>query len=251
MTDFNQLPWITKPQAPEQAVEVIEWNGGRLELPRLGYLAVDELQAIRAVDPTNALYRLVTAASVRLSQAAEGCSPRWCFGLLTKLHAQDLGAQGRPSTPEEEEVQIQHAAIIAPFLEEARALANRVAIRAVTVILQRVQPDWSDERTMKLPPEFFGLLHAFEQQEEAAGTPAADPAEQMRLLEDALGKLGEAMTSAATDPTGQQPSGTAAASGPAPPSSAVSGSAASRVSTSSRRSRKAIASSASGFTGKS
>lgn len=251
MTDFNQLPWTTKPDVPEQAVEVIEWNGGTLELPRLGYLTVDELQGIRAVDPTNALYRLITSASVRLSQAADSRSPRWCFGLLTKLHAQDLGAQGSPSTPEEEEVQIGHAAIIAPCLEEARALANRVAIRAVTVILQRVKPDWTDERTMTLPPELFGLLHAFEQQEERGKAAAADPEAEMQLLEDALGKLGEAMASIATDPTGLQPSGTAAASGPAPPSSAANGSAASRAGTSSRRSRKAIASSASGFTGKS
>lgn len=248
---LQQLPWQTPPQAPEQAVEAIEWNGGTMEIPRLGFLTVDELQGIRVVDPTNALYRLVTAASVALSQAAEGRSPRWCYGLLTRLHALDLGAKGTPASEDEQEVEIAHAAIIAPFLEQARALSNRVAIRSVTVILQRVRPDWSDEQTTKLPPGLFNLLHAFEQEEEAAGTPAADPAEQMRLLEEALGKLSEAMASTATDPTGDEPSGNAAASGPAPPSSAASGSVRSLAATSSRRSRKAKQPSADGCTGKS
>ncbi|MBU6251218.1 MAG: hypothetical protein KGO47_08645 [Cyanobacteria bacterium REEB417] len=221
---------------------MIEWNGGRLELPRLGYLTVDEMQSIRAIDPQNALYRLITAKAVELSQAAPDFSPHQCYGFLVKLHAQDLGARGRRSSPEEEALQVEHAAIIGPFLEEARAIANRVTIRAVTVILNRIRPGWTDEQTCRLPGPLLSLLHAFEQEEERAGVGQADdPQAEMRALEEALGKLQEVIDSTATDPTGDGPSGSAADSGPEPLSSAASASESSPVATSSRRSRKGIA----------
>lgn len=244
---FDLLPWETTPQAP-QAVETIEWNGGKLSLPRLGYLTVDELQGIRAIDPSNALYRLTADTSVALSRAAEDQSPRQCFALLTALHGRDLGA-AVALTPDQKAIEMAHAAIIAPFLEQAKTITNRVVVRSVTMILQRVRPDWTDDQTRRLPAPLLSLLHAFEQEEER-GSGQGDPAAEMRALEEALGKL-QHVASTATDPTGSEPSGTAAASGPVRRSSAASGSARSPAGTSSRRSKKAIAPSANGFTAKS
>lgn len=248
---FDLLPWETAPQAPEQATATIEWQGGRLTLPRLGYLTVDELNAIRAIDPQNALYRLITAAAVQLSQAAPDHSPHWCYGLLVKLHAQDLGARGGQISTEEETLQVLHSGIIGPFLEQARAIANRVTIRSVTAILTRISPAWTDEQTRRLPGPLLGLLHAFEQEEERAGAGQAHDTEaEMRALEDALGKLQQAMTLPAIDSTGPGPSGNAAGSGPEPPSSAASASGSSPVPTSSRRSRRATAPNGSASTAK-
>jgi hypothetical protein len=250
---FDLLPWETPPEAPEHATETIAWKGGALVLPRLGYLTVDELQGIRAIDPQNALYRLITAAAVELHQAvqSEEFTAHRCYGLLTRLLAQEQGASvGRPS-PEEEAVQVLHAGIIGPFLEQARAITNRVVIRSVTVILNRIKPAWTDEQTLRLPAPLLSTLYAFEQEEELAGAgQQQDPAAQMRALEEALGKLQEASNSTATDPTGPAPIGTAAGSGLEPPSSPASGSGSSPAATSSRRSRKGTAPNGIASTGK-
>ena len=249
---FDLLPWETAPQAPEQATATIEWNGGELVLPRLGYLTVDELNSIREIDPQNALYRLITAAAVALSQAATDRSAHWCYGLLTRLLAQDMGANAGRMSPEEESLQVLHAEIIGPFLEQARTIRNRVTIRAVTVILQRIKPAWSDEQTRRLPGPLLELLHAFEQEEERAGAGLKpDPATEMRALEEALGKLQEVSDSIAIGPTGPAPTGNAEGSGPAPPSSAASASASSPVAMSSRRYRRVTQPSERGFTGRS
>jgi hypothetical protein len=252
---FDQLPWQTLPEAPEHTTETIAWNGGELVLPRLGYLTVTELQGIRAIDPQNALYRLITAAAVELHQAGmpgDEFTAHRCYGLLTRLLAQEQGASIGRLSPEEQAVQVLHAGIIGPFLEEARAITNRVVIRSVTVILNRIKPAWTDEQTIRLPAPLLSTIYAFEQDEELAGAgQQQDPAAQMRALEEALGKLQEASNSTATDPTGPAPIGTAAGSGPEPPSSPASGSGGSLAPTSSRRFRRGTAPNGNGSTGKS
>jgi hypothetical protein len=250
---FDLLPWETPPEAPEHTTETIAWNGGELVLPRLGYLTVTELQGIRAIDPQNALYRLITAAAVELCQAvqSEEFTAHRCYGLLTRLLAQEQGASIGRLSPEEQAVQVLHARIIGPFLEQARAITNRVVIRSVSVILNRIKPAWTDEQTLRLPAPLLSTLYAFEQDEELAGAgPQQDPAAQMRALEEALGKLQEVSDSTATDPTGPAPSGIAAGSGPEPQSSPVSASGSSPAATSSRRSRKGTAPNGTASTGK-
>lgn len=250
---FDLLPWETLPEAPEHTTETIAWNGGELVLPRLGYLTVDELQGIRAIDPQNALYRLITAAAVELHQAVQSdeFTAHRCYGLLTRLLAQEQGANIGRMSPEEETVQVLHAGIIGPFLEQARAITNRVVIRSVTVILNRIRPAWTDEQTRKLPGPLLTLLHAFQQEEERTGAgQQQDPAAAMRELEEALGKLQEVADLTATDPTGPAPTGTAAGSGPEPPSSAASASGSSPAPTSSRRSKKGTAPKGIASTGK-
>ncbi len=144
-----------------------------------------------------------------------------------------------------------HAEISGPFLEEARAITNRVTIRAVTVILQRIKPAWTDEQTRKLPGPLLGILHAFEQEEERAGAGLQqDPAAEMRALEEALGKLQEVSSSIATDPTGPEPSGIAADSGPEPLSSAASASGSSPPAMSSKPYRRVTQPNERGFTRK-
>ena len=251
---FDLLPWETPPEAPEHATETIAWNGGELVLPRLGYLTVDELQGIRAIDPQNALYRLITAAAVELCQAvqSEEFTAHRCYGLLTRLLAQEQGASIGRLSPEEQAVQVLHARIIGPFLEEARAITNRVVIRSVSVILNRIKPAWTDEQTIRLPAPLLSTLYAFEQEEElAGGGQQQDPAALMRALEEALGKLQEVSNSTATDPTGPEPIGGAAGSGLEPLNSPASGSGSSLAPTSSRRYRQGTRQKGIASTGKS
>jgi len=266
---FDLLPWETLPEAPEQATETIAWNGGELVLPRLGYLTVDEMQGIGEVDPQNALYRLITATAVEVAQAIQADAERVaectgaqalvleftahrCYGLLSRLLAQEQGAKIGRMSPEEQAVQVLYAGIIGPFLEQARAITNRVVIRSVTVILNRVRPAWTDEQTRRLPGPLLALLRDFEQEEECAGAgQQQDPAAQIRALEEELGKLQAGGDSIATDPTGPEPIGGAAGSGLEPLSSPASASGSSLALMSSRRSKRVTRPKGIGSTGKS
>lgn len=247
---FDLLPWQTQPEREGLEPARIEWQGGILEIPRLGYLEVDELAQVRAVDPQNALYRLTSAEAVKLHRAVPDRNPRQCFALLTALQGRELGAAVALSE-EDEAIQVEQAAIIGAYLEAAKAVSARVTTRCVTVIAQRVRRDWNDERSGRLPPELFNAIHEVWVSEEAASRGPEDPRAELQALEEALGKLQAVATPTATDPTGAAPSGTAAASGPAPPSSAASGSAGSPAGTSSRPSRRGTGRSARGSTARS
>jgi len=249
-TALDLLPWQERPQLPEQQVHVIEWNGGRLELPRFGYLIVDELDQIQAVDPKNALYRLTADTAVKLGRAA-GVESRQAFSLLTMLHARDLGAKNIRFSEKEDQVCIVHSEMIGAYLEQALTLVNRVIIRSCTVILQRIKPGWTDEATRKLPQPLISAVYAFEQEEERTQQGQQDPEAAMRELEEALGKLDAVSRSIATAPTGDSSTGIAPGSGPDDLSSAAPVSGGSLAPTSSRRSRKALKPKGSGFTTKS
>lgn len=249
-TALDLLPWQERPQLPEQRVHVIEWNGGRLELPRLGYLIVDELDQIQAIDPKNALYRLTAETSVKLSRASGSIEHRQAFTLLTMLHARDLGARVELSK-EEDNLRIEHSEIIGPYLEQALTMVNRVIIRSCTVMLQRIRPGWVDEQTRKLPQPLISAIYAFEQEEERAQQGQQDPEASMRELDDALGKLAEANRSIATAPIGDSSTGIAQDSGQDDLNSVEPTSDASPAPTSSRRSERVMRPKGSGFTTKS
>lgn len=237
-TALDQLPWQERPQLPEQQVHVIEWKGGRLELPRFGYLIVDELDQIQAVDPKNALYRLTADTAVKLGRAA-GIESLEAFSLLTKLHARDLGAKNVKLLDKEDQACVEHSEIIGAYLEQALTLVNRVIIRSCTVILQRIKPGWTDEATRKLPRPLFSAIYAFEQEEEGGQQEQQDPEAAMRELEEALGKLNAVSRSAATAPTGATSTGNAPGSGQGALNSAAPPSGVSPAVTSSRRSKRA------------
>ena len=209
---LDLIPWQQKPQLPEQKTCVIEWNGGTFEIPRLGYLMVNELDQIQAIDPKNALYRLTAETSVEISRATN-LEHRQAFALLTKLHARQVGARVELSTTEDD-ICIEHSKIIGSYLEQALTMTNRVVIRSCTVVLQRIKPEWTDENTQRLPQELISNIYAFQQEEERAQQEQPDPEAAMRDLEEGLGKLAEVSRSNVIDPTGDSFTGTAHGSGP-------------------------------------
>jgi hypothetical protein len=249
-TALDLIPWQQQPQLPEQRVHVIEWKGGKLEIPRFGYLVIDELDQIQAVDPKNALYQLTAETSVKLSRASGNLEPRKAFSLLTMLHARDLGARIALSE-EEDSYHIEHSGIIGAYLEEALTMANRVIIRSCTVILQRIKSGWIDEMTRQLPQPLISAIYAFEQEEEGAQQVQSDPDAAMRELEKSLGKLAEVSRSIVTVPTGDTSTGNAPGSGQGALSLAAPTSGDSPATTSSRRSKRVTKPKGSGFTAKS
>ena len=236
VTTLDQIPWQTRPQALQDQIHVVEWQGGRLELPRFGFLIADELDQIQTVDPRNALYRLTAEASVDLSRVTS-LEPRNAFAFLTRLHAKDLGAKVDLSQ-EEEDLCIAHSQVIGAYREKAQTLVNCVIIRSCTVILQRIKPGWTDDQTRRLPQPLIALIYEFEQQEEKGGQQEHDPEAAMRALEEDLGKLGEVSRLTATGPIGDTSTGSADDSGLEIKNLAGSALDASRAPTSSRRSAK-------------
>jgi hypothetical protein len=237
---FDQLPWQTKPHALENSYAEIQWKGGVLKLPRLGYMTVSELAEIAKVDPKNAAYRLTLQYSNTLAKATER-SPRDCWALLAQVVGQELGHPAQ-FNEQDETLMIVHQELIAKYLEEFKTVNTRVMIRSVNIILQRIAPSWTEEKTSQLPGPLLDQIYAFQQEEErgldAPADPEADAQQKMRELEEELGKLREVSQLSAIDPTGEAPTGNANGSGPAPPSSPESASGSSQAATSSKRSKR-------------
>jgi len=249
---LDLIPWETQPELPEEQEAVIGFRGGTLRLPRLGFMTGNEMECIRRPDPQNAmLLAATTSAAARVRAEAESggaaLSPRAAYGLLLKLQAGEFGLAGR-LTEIEQDLQVRHAALVSGYLQEVRVIANRVVIASVTAILRRIRPGWTDEQTMRLPGDLISALHAFQQEEEQAGSPPVDQATLLAQLDDALGKLNEAIPSPQTDPAGPPSSGNADASIPALPSSPASGSGTSPAASSSKQSPRGSRQSASGST---
>lgn len=236
-SSLDLIPWEQQPEALEQTSFTVEWNGGKFLIPRLGYLTVDELDHLGTADPKNALNRLLYETSIELSKAIDDKEdpPTWtayrCFQLLMNLHFIHYGGMP-PLTPEEKTIEILYQHIILPFIEKSVACQNRVVIRSVSIMLQRIKPGWTDEETRKLPSDLRSSIHAHFVDEQNAGKPQLDPAEQIKQIEDLLGKpIGE-NPSTVTDPTGANSIGTANDSGQAAPNSTEKTLAPSQVTTS-------------------
>jgi hypothetical protein len=223
-SSLDLIPWEQKPETPEETVFNVEWNGGLFTIPRYGYLEVNELNSVRQVDPSNALYRLTSKTAVSLHKALQDranadeayshtvLKQTACFALLSSLLARHMGAMASLSEIEQL-IHIDYSHLISPFLEDAKNLSERVPIRSATVILQRIRPGWTDVETQKLPPPLFNQIYKLYQDEESEGRGPEDPDEELRELEESLGKLRQEVTLIATGQTGAAPSGNVAGSG--------------------------------------
>jgi hypothetical protein len=254
-TALDLIPWQQEPQLPEQRVHVIEWCGGKFEIPKLGYLTADEHHQIGQIDPGNLQYQAAINSSGELYRAIgdeENWPPRRCYALLTLAYLIDRGQGEKVKLNEEDlDVTIKHKPIIDKFLSAALSVDTRVRVRQCTVIMNRLRPGWSDGQSNALPHPLQEYIIAFEQQEERDGMGAVDVEEQTKRLEADLGKLGELSQSIVHGPTGLSSTGIAPASGPDELNSAAQPSDASPAHTSFRRPRRATRLKGSGFTTKS
>jgi hypothetical protein len=244
---FDQLPWETPPQAIKDAHAEIKWKEGVLRIPRFGYLTVDEMTDIAKVDPSNSPYLVTMTKSNELAVASE-LSPRYCYSILTRHYVKNLGARA-DFTDEEDDISIKHSLIIRSYLDQMNTRQNLINIRAATIMVQRVAPHWQEEKTRKLPKELIALLCEVYQEEERGMDKPTTPEEDMKLLDEQLGKLRQVGLIAA-DQTGSGATGSVSGSGQEPPSSAANASDASQVPTSSKRSKRVTKPSGSGFTTK-
>lgn len=245
---FDQLPWETKPQTLKNDFKIIEWNGGTLKIPRYGYLDVDEMTELAKVDSKSAIYSLTIKKAAEFSKVVD-LSPRYCWAFLTKILGLELG-QPVNLTEEEETLKIVNHAFIREYLDEIRLTQIRIMIRAAHTMIQRIKPDWPEDKTRKLPEPLLRLIYDFHQEEEKGPEKPSDPEEDARALDEALGKLEEVSQSIATAQTGKKPTGNAKDSGPATLHSPAKVSDASQASTSSKRSSKVTRPKENGFTAK-
>jgi len=235
---LDLIPWEQQPQAVKDARFEIEWKGGKFYIPRLGYLTVNELEQLGTADPKNALNRLLYETSVDLSKDIGDISepPTWtpyrCFQLLLTLHFIYCGGKSR-LTPEEKTIEILHQSIVLPFLDEATICTNRVVVRSVTILLSRIHTGWSDEQTRQLPGELRQIIHGFFLEEQNAGK-EINPEEEIKEIENMLGKSLGVRQSVATDQTGENSTGTASDSGQDQQNLAENASEASQLITSSK-----------------
>ena len=214
---LDLIPWEQQPQVIKDVHFEVEWKGGMFYIPRLGYLTVNELDQLGIADPKNALNRLLYQTSVELSRDIGDTSepPVWtpyrCFQLLLTLHFIYCGGKSK-LTPEEKTIEILHQSIVLPFLDQASICTNRVVIRSVTILLNRIRPDWTDEQTRKLPGELRQVIHALFLEEQNAGK-EINPEEEIKEIENMLGKSLGVRQSVATDQTGETSIGNASDSG--------------------------------------
>jgi hypothetical protein len=148
------------------------------------------------------------------------------------LHFIYCGGKSR-LTPEEKTIEILHQSIVLPFLDEATICTNRVVVRSVTILLSRIHSGWSDEQTRQLPGELRQIIHGFFLEEQNAGK-KINPEEEIKEIENMLGKSLGVRQSVATDQTGENSTGTVSDSGQDQQNLAENASEASQLITSSK-----------------
>lgn len=243
------LPWKTLPQQRDR-VKAVEFQGGVLEIPMLGYVTTDELALVGEVDRKNEVFRLTSDAAVRVAQADDGAMPAHVvFGILTRIQGAGAGI-GTKFDQAEDELCARHGAILAPYLKACAAVNRQLQTRQALVILQRLEAcaGWGEDEVRALPGALEAQLSGLFAEEQWAMGGGPSPEEALRSLEADLGKLRPGESWTATDPTGEPSTGSFAASSPAPPSLTPSGSVRSRGAMSSKPSRRDAIRNGAGFT---
>lgn len=254
---IDLIPWQQRPNVRLDPAE-IKWNNGSFAVPRFGYMTPDELTQIREIDPENETYRLTLDATVKLrkllidNEYQDIPTGHQLFLLLSALHYENKGV--RALTTEQDplrlEIEKNHKGLIDDYMEKIKALEVLLMRRGATVMMKRVNPEWTDEETLGLPEGIIASLYTFQQEEEYSGR-GVDIGDQRKAIEEDLKKLQAAVQSIVAERIGLKPTGTAADYGQTPQNSTEKTSAASRRLTSSKRLRVATKTNASGFTEKS
>jgi hypothetical protein len=220
MSALDFIPWEVAPQAEQIEPALIAWKGGSFTIPRLGYLTTHELQRIREVDPKNSIYRLSIDATNKIYGAMESDgvedipTREQIFMILNVLNTEGMGAVNIDFgfNPVKELVE-SYTGIIQPFVENCKVIFDALVIRGATVMMQRIKPDWTDEKTIELPEGLRHKLYSIQQEEDYAGRDT-DQESQRKAIEEDLKKLREAMQSIAIDRTSLNYTGKQLRSGP-------------------------------------
>lgn len=254
---IDLIPWQQQPSVRLDPAE-ITWNGGSFNVPRFGYMTPDELTQIREIDPDNEIYRLTLDTTNQLrkllvdNEYHDIPTGHQLFILLSTLHYENKGV--RALTTEQDplrlEIEKNHKGLIDDYMEKIKAIESLLMRRGATVMMKRVNPEWTDEKTIGLPEGIIASLYALQQEEEYSGR-GEDIADQRKAIEEDLKKLQAAVRSIVAERIGSKPTGIAADYGHMPQNSTEKTSAISPRRTSSKRSRAATKTNAKGFTEKS
>jgi|GEM_PF-4755488 len=240
---MSELPWVVAPRRQTRIVSaVVNDQECSLELPVFGAWLADEEIAIREHEYQSAVY----AESSRLADAlvADGALEIDAQRIAVRVVSTRLGIPVALAADEQRAL-LHHATLVAEVQNRLAQASMEQTLRTVAAAISirtDACQDWDEAMAVagKFPGPLQQAIAGF-MDEERHGGARKDPEELVAAMTEALGKLGPQAGDGQSPPTGPEPSGAAAASGPAIPPSAESVSAGSRPPSSAKRSRRASA----------
>lgn len=236
-----QLPWIAAPKLATRIVSAtVNGEECSLEFPVYGAILSSEDVAIKDHEYQAVIYRESSALADAL--LADGHSELDAQRISLRILSTRMGIPVALSDAEHRAM-LHHAAMVATMQSTIAEAYKAQVVRTVTAAIANRLPgcsDWSEADTHGLPMPLQLAIVEFIDTERNGNQPPKDPDELIESMADTLGKLAP-VPSPSSPSTGPAPSGAAVSSGPTPPSSARKPSAASRSTTSAKRSRKASA----------
>jgi hypothetical protein len=241
------LPYVNRVQ--QRTIVLGPAGGDQLEFPQWGYLIGGEADAVAAADQQPELFRRTAVLSNTIADAT-GQPRATMHGSVLRMLSAVMGATVTLSADEEAwRLQWgQELAELLRFQTQAGIAMRNAAVAALIAHRVEGQSDYSPEDVARLAGPLREAIFGFYQAESAGTSEMKTTEDQLKELEDELGKLLPAHGSRG-ESTGTMPSGAASASTPATQTSAAKGSSASRSRTSSTRSKRAKLPNVNGFTG--
>ena len=239
------LPYVHRVQ--QRTIVLGPEGGDQLEFPHFGYLLGGEADAAAAADHQPEVFRRTAVLSNEIAEAMKIPRPQ-AHGSVLRMLSATLGATVRLSDDEEKWRLIwgQELAELAQFQTTTGLALRNAAVAAVISHRIEGQQAFGPEDAARLSVPLREAIYSFYQMEASGSTELKSADEQLKELEDELGKLLPAPGSPGGS-TGTMPSGAASGTTPDTPTSAVKGSSGSRSRTSSMRSKRVKLPSVSGF----
>lgn len=238
-----QLPFVVAPRRETRTISAtVNGQACTLELPVYGSLLAGEEIAIREHEYQS----IVTRESSRLADAllASGHSETEAQRLAIRILSTRLGIPV-PLEPAEQRIMLQQCDLIAEMTSTLSEAYRQQVLRTVTAaIVHRCAgcKSWTEADTAEqVPGPLQTAIHNFLTDEQNGTQPAKSPEELIEGMVETLGKLAPQDSSVPPQPTGPQPTGDAADSGPLLLSSAANDSQPSPSPTSRKRSTKVSA----------
>ena len=235
------LPFVVAPKRQTELIEAtVNGETCSIEFPVFGAISSGE-----EIDIADYAYQAVVyRESSRLADAliTAGSEETEAQRIAIRIVSTRMGIP-LPLEPAEQRAMLHHAALVAEVQTELTKAHLQLQTRTCTAAIRhRIagMEAWTDADTDPLPTPLKAAICDFIDRERNGRQPPKSPEELVEGMVETLGKLAPD-PSPSSPPTGPAPTGAANASGLLPPSSTPTPSAASRSTTSRKRSRKASA----------
>jgi hypothetical protein len=205
----RQLPFEVAPTVRYHEIGDADSGRGLLKFRVKGTLSINERLAVQEVDDHDAIFLEMAALVQKIEQDPGPCTEPPSPGVIYMAVRELIFKMQQQQFPPLEGME---AFIAVKFTEDVQALSDRTTVnnerliirQATTLIRTRLNgcSDWTDDDTRELDSEkLIAEIAALWNREGMGGTTeVVDPAQQLQELEDALGKLREAVGSLPPNP---------------------------------------------------